>query len=310
MRVTIAAGCLVTAGTVFGAKEEVAGDVEWLMRPDTTNSWKITQVYPGLSSTVRLETVPSAARIESFSRLVVLRGDRVLGFVRVVSPAPSGFSVGSLGRTLRVSLLRHGDILRTFELETDKRRTWQDLTQAAQQEVMELIARLGDKSYARREAATRELKTRGREVLSKLRQTVGHADPEVRARAKDVGIAISAREYVVPPKLTQVLQRRSGREKPITRQGFLGVSIADVQQGQQPGALITQVLKDSPAERAGICLQDVILAIDAQLLDDSTDVLEIVSAKEPGSIARLKMQRGDEIIEINATLASRPIPLP
>jgi len=39
-------------------------------------------------------------------------------------------------------------------------------------------------------------------------------------------------------------------------------------------------------------------------------VLEIISAKEPGSVARLKILRGGEVVQVRATLAARPIPLP
>jgi len=280
------------------------------MRLNPTNTWKVTQVQAGLSSTVYVRTTPSATRIPSFTRLAVLRDSRVLGFVRVVGPAPTGFSVGSLGRTLNVSMLRYGDMLSAFMLEVQKRRTWEDLPQADKEETEALIALLGDDSYAQRETATASLKRRGREILSKLRKLAEHNDPEVRTRAREVGTAIACRECVVPQKLAHTLQRRSGRLKPLAQQGFLGVSIANVQHGKLPGALITQVLRDSPAERSGIRLQDVILAIDGQVLDDSTDVLEIVSAKDPRTVVRLKIQRGGGILAINATLASRPIPMP
>jgi len=211
---------------------------------------------------------------------------------------------------MRVSMLRHGDVLHAFTLETDTCRTWKDLPGKEQEEVKTLISRLGDESYARREEATEELKTHGREILPKLREMVEHEDPEVRARAKEVGIAIAGREYVVSPKLAHILRRKSGRRKPLTHQGFLGVSIANVQQGKLPGALITQVLRNSPAERAGIRLQDVILVIDNQVLDDATDVLEIISAKDPGSVARLRIRRGNQIVNAAATLGARPYPLP
>ncbi len=305
-RLAALACVLGIVGMAFGGP----ADNEWLMKLNPTNQWKVTQVYPGLSATVRLETVPSAAKLTSFSRLAVLRENRVLGFVRVVSPSLRGFSVGSLGRTLRVSLLRHGDRLHAFTLETDTQRSWERLSPTEQKEVSRLIALLGHENYSERESATAALKTRDRAILSRLRAAMSHEDPEVRARVEEVGRTISARDYVVPDKLVQVLQRKSGREKPLTRQGFLGVSIADVQQGRLPGALITQVLRDSPAERAGLRLQDVIAAIDDQVLDDSTDVLEIISAKEPGSVARLKILRGGEVVQVRATLAARPIPLP
>jgi len=74
--------------------------------------------------------------------------------------------------------------------------------------------------------------------------------------------------------------------------------------------MIMQIVNGSPAQRCGLQIQDIIVAIDDDVLQDSTDVLEIISAKAPGSKVKLLIRRDGRKINIEAVLASRPQGLP
>jgi serine protease Do len=81
--------------------------------------------------------------------------------------------------------------------------------------------------------------------------------------------------------------------------GRLGVAIQEVNQQladtfglQQPeGALVSSVVDDSPAEKAGIETGDVILKFNDKTLASATDLPPLVSEQTPGSIATLQVWR-------------------
>ena len=72
------------------------------------------------------------------------------------------------------------------------------------------------------------------------------------------------------------------------------------------GVMITQVLKDSPAEIAELNIQDVIIEIDNQKIDGTSDLRNIIFHKYPGTEIKLTIVRKGEIIEKNIALTSRP----
>jgi serine protease Do len=63
---------------------------------------------------------------------------------------------------------------------------------------------------------------------------------------------------------------------------------------------------DSPAERAGIELEDVIVAINGQKVDDSSRLRLIVSSTKPGTAIPIELLRDGKPMTINATLDALP----
>ncbi len=96
--------------------------------------------------------------------------------------------------------------------------------------------------------------------------------------------------------------------------GWLGVAGQDVTRalakafGLQTtkGVLISAVLRDGPADQAGIRPGDVILRINGHKLRNSYDILNIVSVLRPGDKVRIQGLRGSEPFSVEATLAERP----
>ncbi|WP_423820934.1 DegQ family serine endoprotease [Salinisphaera sp. SPP-AMP-43] len=84
----------------------------------------------------------------------------------------------------------------------------------------------------------------------------------------------------------------------VTR-GWLGVQIQNVDRElaesfdlkRPEGALVTQVLKDSPAAQADINIGDVILAFNGQSVDSASDLPPLVASIVPGETAELTILR-------------------
>jgi serine protease Do len=61
-----------------------------------------------------------------------------------------------------------------------------------------------------------------------------------------------------------------------------------------PGALITQVVADSPAEQAGLQAGDVITAVDGQQLSTGTGLADLIGEDKPGDSVTLDVTGADQ----------------
>jgi serine protease Do len=83
------------------------------------------------------------------------------------------------------------------------------------------------------------------------------------------------------------------------QRGRLGVSIQEVSQSlaqsfgldRPRGALVAQVEKDSPAEKAGIKPGDVLLGVNGKTVERSAEIPPLVAAVKPGTKATLDVWR-------------------
>ena len=71
------------------------------------------------------------------------------------------------------------------------------------------------------------------------------------------------------------------------------------------GALITEVEEESPAEKAGLKAGDVIIAIDDETVKDHDDVVELVTEKEAGDQASVKIIRDKKEKVITVEIGER-----
>ncbi len=98
-----------------------------------------------------------------------------------------------------------------------------------------------------------------------------------------------------------------GSTEPEARHGWLGVGLGD----GEGGLGITGVDRDSPAIKAGIRPGDRIVRINDVAMKDYEQIIKTVGAQVPGRTIRLALQRGDEELEVSATLGKRyTYPLP
>ena len=72
------------------------------------------------------------------------------------------------------------------------------------------------------------------------------------------------------------------------------------------GALISGVLRASPADKAGVKPGDVLLAVEGKPVRDPSSMLNLVAALKPGSNATIKVRREQKEIEIQVAVGRRP----
>ncbi len=110
-------------------------------------------------------------------------------------------------------------------------------------------------------------------------------------------------------------------DEPLTRSfsffvdggGFLGVYGEDISRenmgkyhlSQPRGVGVTQVIKDSPAEKAGLRKDDVILRIDTDNVTSVRKLNRLVSEIAPDQSVRITISRGGSEQEVTATIAKR-----
>ena len=72
------------------------------------------------------------------------------------------------------------------------------------------------------------------------------------------------------------------------------------------GVIITGVLQNGPAAKAGIRPGDVIVQVEDKKIDNVQELLTAVAGLKPGSDARFALQRGSDKMELNVNPGLRP----
>jgi serine protease Do len=142
--------------------------------------------------------------------------------------------------------------------------------------------------------------------------------PLIDSRGEVVGInaAISYRAsnigFAVPINQARAIlpQLRQGR---VTR-GYIGLSLRDVDEGLRrslrlraaSGALVQDVTRGSPGERAGLRVYDVVVAVDGRAITGQEQLIRDIAARAPGTSATLQIVRNDRPTSVVVKLAERP----
>ncbi len=80
---------------------------------------------------------------------------------------------------------------------------------------------------------------------------------------------------------------------------------APMEPWMQSGALITQVVTDSPAEEAGLQVGEMITAVDGETLDSENELAELIGRRQPGQVVELTVVsrgRGRDSRKVRVTL--------
>lgn len=94
---------------------------------------------------------------------------------------------------------------------------------------------------------------------------------------------------------------------------FLGVHVEDVSKenmgrygmSEVRGVGVTEIVKDSPAEKAGLRKDDVILSFNGEAVTSTRKLNRLVSESSADQNVRLRISRGGSEQEVSATLAKR-----
>jgi serine protease Do len=104
------------------------------------------------------------------------------------------------------------------------------------------------------------------------------------------------------------------RETVNEKHGWLGVAIQDVtprlarekELHVKSGALVNDVTEESPADKAGIREDDVIVEFNGKSVEESDDLQSAVRSALPGDKARVTFYRGQEKKSLEVTLGKAP----
>jgi serine protease Do len=121
-----------------------------------------------------------------------------------------------------------------------------------------------------------------------------------------MGIGFAIPSNMAKNVMTQIIDKGT-----VTR-GFLGVSLQPVDRDiaeafnmeKAEGALVSDVIKDSPADKAGVKQGDVILEVNGTIVKSLGGFRNDISLMEPGKTVTLKINRKGQILKIPVTLGT------
>ena len=119
--------------------------------------------------------------------------------------------------------------------------------------------------------------------------------------------------FAIPINMVKRVMEDLISDGKVTR-GWLGVQIQDVDEGmakalrlkERNGAIISQVIKNSPAEDAGVEEQDVIIAVDGVKVADSSNLKNLISSGRPDDKTKLTIIRDGQERNLIVSLGTRP----
>ena len=104
--------------------------------------------------------------------------------------------------------------------------------------------------------------------------------------------------------------RNNGR---VTR-GYLGVSLQKIDAklasafnlDRSEGALVAEVVKDSPADRAGLKSGDVVLKINGKLVENVGALRSTIALMKPDEKITLRVMRNKNLMDVTVTVGAHP----
>jgi serine protease DegQ len=121
--------------------------------------------------------------------------------------------------------------------------------------------------------------------------------------------------FAIPANLAKQVMEQIVRTGSVTR-GWIGVEVQDISAelaesfklANLRGTLIAGVLRGGPADRAGIKPGDILVSVESSQVLDSTSMLNLVAALEPGKQATLKILRNRDEMLVKVNVGKRPRP--
>ncbi len=123
----------------------------------------------------------------------------------------------------------------------------------------------------------------------------------------NVGIGFAIPSDVASSVVAQIIENGS------VRRGWLGVQIQPVDEDvalsigldEARGAIINQVIENTPAARAGFERGDVVIEVNGEEIEDNLDLTRRVGAIPPGEATRFTVWRDGREVNLSATLDER-----
>ncbi len=121
--------------------------------------------------------------------------------------------------------------------------------------------------------------------------------------------------FAIPVNLAKQVMEQIVRQGSVTR-GWLGVEAQDLSPelaesfayNNLNGALITGILRNGPADQAGVLPGDILLEINGRTVINGSAMLNLIASLKPGSPATLKVFRKKGVITLQGKVGRRPTP--
>lgn len=122
----------------------------------------------------------------------------------------------------------------------------------------------------------------------------------VSATANNIGFAIGIAEV---KRVIEIL--RADADGTSRGQGYLGISLTGRDDGGS-GAVVTEIEQGSPADEAGLEVDDIILEINDQTITGQGALIGIIRDTAPGEKVSIVVERAGRRLTLSATLVARP----
>jgi len=121
--------------------------------------------------------------------------------------------------------------------------------------------------------------------------------------------------FAIPVSLTKQVMEQIIRQGGVVR-GWVGIEAQDItpqlaesfRLSHTRGSLIAGVLRNSPAEKAGLKPGDILLQINGNKVTDSSTMLNLIANLKPDEKAPLRIARDQRELDIVVTIGKRPTP--
>jgi predicted metalloprotease with PDZ domain len=126
-------------------------------------------------------------------------------------------------------------------------------------------------------------------------------------KEEKVEVTVGQRSAALPPRLGELLARQPAP--------FLGIWTRELTDdlkkrvGVENGAVIARVMPDTPAAKAGLEPNDVIIAVNGRAIAKPQELLETIAQAKAGADCTIQVMRGKEMKELKVRLGEMPFHL-
>lgn len=120
--------------------------------------------------------------------------------------------------------------------------------------------------------------------------------------------------FAIPVNMVKVAMQSAESGRSQVARPWFGAEVQDISSemaeslgfAKPSGVIVKDVYKDSPAEKAGVKVGDIILALDANEVSDSQEMYYRLATKQIGATCQLKVYRGGEKVDLTLKTESPP----
>jgi serine protease DegS/serine protease DegQ len=119
--------------------------------------------------------------------------------------------------------------------------------------------------------------------------------------------------FAIPANMARQVMDQIIANGSVTR-GFIGIEPQEITPDlaesfklpKDQGVLIAGVVRNGPADKAGIKPGDVLIEVEGAPVRDASGMLNLIAQLVPGSQGRLKIVRQGQPVDVNVTVGKRP----